>query len=81
MGHHELCLQRVIITHAVAHAFVLDNVVAVQNAEGVDLLLEILQGRLLVGLQFLYSDQLAGVIAQWVITTKFNTTKVSLEKC
>lgn len=34
----------VFITHAVAHPSVFDDVVTVQNAKGVDLLLEILQG-------------------------------------
>lgn len=70
----------VFITHAVADSSVFDDVVAMKNTEGVDLLLEVLQGRLLVGLQLLHSDQLTRVITQRVITAKFNTAKVSLER-
>lgn len=69
-----------VFTHAVADASVFDDVVAVQDAEGVDFFLEIVLGRLLVGLQLLHSNQLTSVVTQWVITTKFNTAKVSLEK-
>lgn len=70
----------VFITHAVAHSSVFDNVVAMENTEGDDLLLEVLHGWLLVGLQLLHSNQLTRVITQRVITAKFNTAKVSLEK-
>lgn len=69
---------RPLLTCAVADAPVLDNVVAVQDAERLDFLLEVLHGGLLVGLQLLYSHQLARVITQRVVTTKFNAAKVSL---
>lgn len=68
-------------THAVADSSVFDDVVALENTEGFDLLLEVLQGRLLVGLQLLHSDQLTRVITQRVITAKLNAAEVSLEKC
>ena len=68
------------ITCAVTDSFVFDDVLIVQNAEGFDLLLEVLNGRQLVGLQLLYSDQLTSVIPQRVITAKFNTAKVSMER-
>lgn len=70
----------VFITRAVGDSSVFDNVVAVENTEGDDLLLEVLHGRLLVGLQLLHSNQLTRVITQRVITAKFNAAKVSLEK-
>lgn len=73
-------LIRPLITCAVADAPVFDNIVAVQDAERLDFLLEVLHCGLFVGLQLLHSDQLARVITQWVITTKFNTAKVSLIK-
>lgn len=69
-----------LITCAIADASVFDNVVTVQNTECLDLLLEVLHCGLFVGLQLLHSNQLACVIAQWVITAKFNTAKVSLLK-
>lgn len=68
------------ITCAVADSSVFDDVVAVQNTESLDLLLEVLHGGLLVGLQLLHGDHLPRVIAKWVITAKFNTAKVSLVK-
>lgn len=70
----------VFITCAVADSLIFDNVVALKNAENLDLLLEVLQGRLLVGLQLFHSNQLTRVIAQRIITAKFNTAKVSLKK-
>lgn len=70
----------VVITRAVADSSVFDDVVAVENTEGVDLLLEVLQGRLLIGLQLLHSHQLARVIAQRVVSAEFNAPKVSLER-
>lgn len=72
---------RPFVTQAVADPSVLHNVVTPQDAEGVDLLLEVRQGRLLVGLQLLHCDLLARVVTQRVIKTKFNTSKVSLERC
>lgn len=68
-----------LITCAVADAPVFDNIVAVQDTQRLDFLLEVLHCGLFVGLQLLHSDQLARVITQWVITTKFNTAKVSLK--
>lgn len=70
----------VFITCTIADSSVFDDVVTVENTEGVDLLLEVLQGRLLVGLQLLHSHQLARVIAQRVISAEFNAPKVSLER-
>lgn len=70
----------VLITCAVADASVFDDEVTVQDAESLDLLLEVLHCGLFVGLQLLHSNQLACVIAQWVITAKFHTAKVSLLK-
>lgn len=68
------------ITCAIADSSVSDDVVAVQNTESLDLLLEVLHGGLLVGLQLFYGDHLPRVITKWVITAKFNTAKVSLVK-
>lgn len=51
-----------------------------QNTKSLDLLLEVLHGGLLVGLQLLYGDHLPRVITKWVVTAKFNTAKVSLVK-
>lgn len=82
MWHYWLCAMLAVtgfITCAVADSSVFDDIVTVKSTQGADLLLEILQGWLPVGLQLLHSDQLACVITQRVITAKFNTAKVSLK--
>lgn len=70
----------VFITHAVADPFVFHDVFAVQNAQGFDLLLEVLQGRLLAGLQLLHSDQLARVVTQRIVTVKFHAPEIPLRR-
>lgn len=66
------------LTGAVAHAAVLDNVVTVQNAEGVDLLGEVLQGRVVFRLELLHSQHLARVVPQGVVAAQLHAAKVPL---